>query len=274
MDLTFLPKRLILFCNGLVERHHKQHGYSEIAGLIWHKDTMGFVAIHEDLLSLLGAATASWKMRNVCLALSLAILILAVFTGWWIALGSIGTLIAARYFTNRTNSFYILISALMLALEMAGNNFGGLVTHLPAAQKTADARLREYLAASRTRFLDIYLPRRDEIPQEALTELASMLDKEDWYMTPLVFEEIYVPKPEASHGREAEEVVDLLVRAGIGVGKYDPLSTPPIFWRKAAKAANQLHMWLDENPTATPQQRLAHARKVVDNNRLYSGPCA
>jgi hypothetical protein len=175
MDLTFLPKRLVPFCNGLVEQHHKQHGYSDLSRFIWHKDTMGFIAIHEDLLSLLGAATASWKLKNMCLALSLVIVILAAVVSWWIGLGLIATVFAAHYFKKRSNGFYILISALMLALEMTGNNFGGVVTRLPVPQETADARLREYLADSRTRFLDFYLPRRDEIPEHGLTSLADLL---------------------------------------------------------------------------------------------------
>jgi len=84
-----------------------------------------------------------------------------------------------------------------------------------------------------------------------------------------MFQQIYLQMPGPDYGPEAEELVRLLVHAGIGVGMYDPLaSRPPIFWRKAAKAANELDMWLKENPTASPEARAAHARKVVDINRL------
>ena len=55
MDLKFLPKRLVSFCNVLVDKHHHQHGYSDLVRFLWHKDTMGFIAIHEDLFTLLGA---------------------------------------------------------------------------------------------------------------------------------------------------------------------------------------------------------------------------
>jgi hypothetical protein len=158
-----------------------------------------------------------------------------------------------------------LISALMLSLEMSGNNFGGVVTRLPTLRETADAKLREYLEASRTRFLDLYLPRRDQIPAHALTELADMLELLD--ITPDIFKQIYLRQPGNSWGPEAEEVVDLLVKAGIGVGIYsDPY--PPIFWQKAAEAANEFYGWLKRDPTASPETRLAHARKVVDAKRL------
>jgi hypothetical protein len=107
MDLTFLPKRLVTFCNGLVERHHHQHGYSDIARFIWHNDTMGFISIHEDLFTLLRFATSSWKFQLICLGLTAVTLILAFFISWWIALGVIPTLLAARYFARRSNNFYI-----------------------------------------------------------------------------------------------------------------------------------------------------------------------
>jgi hypothetical protein len=158
-----------------------------------------------------------------------------------------------------------VLNVMRSAAEMSGNNFGGVVTRLPTLRETADAKLREYLEASRTRFLDLYLPRRDQIPAHALTDLADMLELPD--ITPDIFKQIYLRQPGNSWGPEAEEVVDLLVKAGIGVGIYsDPY--PPIFWQKAAEAANEFYGWLKRDPTASPETRLAHARKVVDAKRL------
>lgn len=77
------------------------------------------------------------------------------------------------------------------------------------------------------------------------------------YMTPETFEQIYLRALEAT---EKSEEVNLLLRAGLG----EPYHLSPRFLRKAASAANQLHRWLERNPTASPDQRLAHARKVVD----------
>jgi len=53
MNLSFLPKRLVVFCNLMVKQHHKVHGYSGLSDYLWHKDTMVFMAIHEDLLALI-----------------------------------------------------------------------------------------------------------------------------------------------------------------------------------------------------------------------------
>jgi hypothetical protein len=81
------------------------------------------------------------------------------------------------------------------------------------------------------------------------------------------FERVYLRRPGAESAPEIEEVVDLLVRAGIGVGIYSGRN-PPIFWRKAAVAANELRIWLQRHPAATPEARGAQARKVIDSNRL------
>ena len=86
-------------------------------------------------------------------------------------------------------------------------------------------------------------------------------------ITPDIFKQIYLHQPGNSWGPEAEEVVDLLVKAGIGVGVY-PDPYPPIFWQKAAEAANELYGWLKHNPTASPEERLTYARKVVNAKRL------
>jgi hypothetical protein len=86
--------------------------------------------------------------------------------------------------------------------------------------------------------------------------------------TASVFEDIYLQRANVSHKPEAIEVVDLLVHAGIGVGKYEGYPRPPIFWRKAATAANQLYAWLQQNPATSREDRLNAARKVVNINRL------
>jgi hypothetical protein len=88
--------------------------------------------------------------------------------------------------------------------------------------------------------------------------------EKDLEISPAVFQQIYVRAPGANYGPEAEEVVDLLATAGIGVG----IPTNPLFWQNAATAANELRVWLKQNPMATAEARTTHARKVVDMNRL------
>ena len=175
MDLQFLPKPLVVACNRIVESHHKQHGYSELTRQLWHKDTLAFIALHEDLFSLLGAATASWKIRRLCFVGVLGIVALAAFYNWWCGLAIIPTILAERHFAKKEKGFYTLIAALMLALEMVVNDVSGLGTRLPDVSHIASGRMREYLPTSLTRFLDIYLPRRDEIAPEIQEEFSRLI---------------------------------------------------------------------------------------------------
>jgi len=111
---------------------------------------------------------------------------------------------------------------------------------------------------------------------DRLAEAGRLLDKfglratadatTELQITPVEFEDMYLKRRDL--GPEGDEIVDLLVRAGIGVGKYAQYPKPPVFWRKSAKAANELREWLRQNPTASPEARQAKARAVVDINRL------
>jgi hypothetical protein len=175
MDLQFLPKSLVVTCNRIVANHHKQHGHSELTRNLWHKDTMGFISIHEDLFSLLGAATAAWKIRLLCFAGIFGVAALAAFYNWWCGLAIIPAILAERRFAKKEKGFYTLIAALMLALEMVVNDVSGLGARLPDVRCTASGRMLEYLPTSMTRFLDIYLPRRDEIASEIQEEFSRLI---------------------------------------------------------------------------------------------------
>jgi hypothetical protein len=86
---------------------------------------MGFITIHEDLFSFLGAATAAWKRRLLCFAGVFGITALAAFYNWWRGLAIIPTILAERHFAKKQREFYTLIAALMLALEMVVNDVSG-----------------------------------------------------------------------------------------------------------------------------------------------------
>jgi hypothetical protein len=266
-DLGFLPKRLVGFCYTVVEEHHKTHGYSGLAARLWDKNTLVVMAIHKDLLTLINAASATWKISAFCFVVGGGLVVLSFVINWSIILGLIPLFFITRYFVESTHRHYKLMSALMLALEIAGSNFRELFTHSPEVQAAARGKLQECLSGVKTRFLDFYLPLRDEASPEIYKKLATVIEKE-FDFSPTVFQEIYLRTPGVSYRAEAQEVVDLLVRAGIGVGIYGRHPRPDIFWRKAAVAANQLYMWLEQNEMANQEERLAQARRVVDMNHV------
>jgi|GEM_PF-7058239 hypothetical protein len=64
------------------------------------------------------------------------------------------------------------LSALMLSYEMLVSNFGGLGSRFPDAYGEAGIQFIGY-GSSWTRFLDIYLPARDQVDREGTELLAA-----------------------------------------------------------------------------------------------------
>ena len=182
LTLSFLPKLIVNFCHTLVEKHAKTHGYSSLVAHLWHRDTNAFIAIHKDLFLFLHNAVLLWRVRNFCFVIAVALLIISFLANWWILLGLIPAYVVARHLTKRMNTYYSLIAALMLAVEIAGNDFGGWVTRLPDVRSTASDRLQRYIPESQTRFLDFYMPGRAELSQSQLMEFAARI-KTDFDLT-------------------------------------------------------------------------------------------
>jgi hypothetical protein len=175
LTLSFLPRALVHFCHGVVEKHTEIHGYPSLVAHLWHRDTNGFIAIRKDLFLFLHNAVLLWRVRNFCFVVAVGVLIISFLMNWWILLGLIPVFIIARHLTKRMHTYYSLIAALMLALEIAGNDFGGWVTELPDVRSTASDRLRRYISESQTRFLDFYLPNRSALSQSEHKEFAAII---------------------------------------------------------------------------------------------------
>jgi hypothetical protein len=175
LTLNFLPKMLVRVCHDLVVNHAKLQGYTSVVNHLWHKDTNAFIAIHKDLFAFLHNAVLLWRVRNFCFVLALALLAMSFLINGWIAFGLIPMFIITRHLTKRMNSYYSLIAGLMLALEIAGNDFGGWVTDLPDVHLTANDRLARYMPHPQARFLDFYMPNRAQLSQSDLVDFAAMI---------------------------------------------------------------------------------------------------
>ena len=178
LTLSFLPRLLVHFCHDIVEKHHRINGYTSLVAHLWHRDTNGFITIHKDLFSFLHNAVLLWKVRRFCFVVAVALLIVSLVVSWWVLLGLAPLFVIARHLTKRMNTYYSLIAALLLALEIAGNDFGGWVSELPDVRSTASDRLQRYISESKTRFLDFYMPNRAEVSQSELTDFARIIKTE------------------------------------------------------------------------------------------------
>jgi hypothetical protein len=87
-------------------------------------------------------------------------------------------------------------------------------------------------------------------------------EPEKFEFTSDTFQRIYIGRG-ADYGPEAAEVVELLVRAGIGLEEHS-YPYPPHIWKKAANAANKLKAWLERNPDVGTEARILHARSLTN----------
>lgn len=174
MDTKFLPRELVSRCLNYVVAYHKQAGHSNLAQQLWDRETMVFLSLHKDMMEILGAAVTSFRMRRLLWLLALVVIALVVFINWWIALALMPVIFAERYFARRERESYMWLAALMLAYEMLVKNFAGLATRFPDAWQQASSNFMQgYDPSHWSRFLDIYLPRRDEADPETLAAFAS-----------------------------------------------------------------------------------------------------
>jgi hypothetical protein len=169
VEFEWLPSDLTIKSNALVMAHRKAFGGS-LPKLLWQRDTMVFVGMHPDLLTLLGSATAAWKMSLVLGVVATLALVFAAIVTWWVALALIPACLAMAYFKRRETEFYTLIAAIILALEMLADDFAGWGTRFPVAMQQASQILGDNLRNHRTRLLDVCLPQRANIESTLLEQ--------------------------------------------------------------------------------------------------------
>jgi hypothetical protein len=169
MEFEWLPSDLTIKCNALVAAHRKRYGGS-LPKLLWQRDTMVFIAMHPDLLTLLGSATAVWKISLLLGAVATLALVVAAILAWWVALALIPACLAMAYLKRQETKFYTLIAAIILALEMLADDFAGWGTRFPVAMQRASQVVGDTLPNRRTRLLDVFLPQRANLESTLLEQ--------------------------------------------------------------------------------------------------------
>jgi len=171
IDLSFLPKELVSICIGVVHAHHERNGYRELMKDLSHKETLVCILVHRDLRELMGSIIACRRLSILCWALCGILLVTAIIWKWWVVIGIIPVLIVAYYLGRAYRSSGGLIAAQLLALEMANDDLVGLAKYLPSVWRTAHAKVEDYFPDKKTRFLDIYIPGRNELDQSELQRM-------------------------------------------------------------------------------------------------------
>jgi hypothetical protein len=169
MEFEWLPKGLTTRCNALVAAHHKTYGGS-VPKIVGHRDTLVIILTHEDLRTLLGSATALWKMSVVLGVVAVFAFVLAAVLNWWIALALIPTVSGMIYFYKLGANSYTLIAAIILAFEMLADDFAGWGTRFPDAVHQTRKIFTETEQNNLTRLLDIYLPSRAHLDPALLQQ--------------------------------------------------------------------------------------------------------
>jgi len=170
MEFEWLPKELINLCNSIILKHHKLHGGS-LPKILWHLDTLVFSVVHSDLRTLTLAASSAVKSMIAAGVVAVVAAVLGAVVNWWFAVAVIPAAMVIVYFKRRADEFSTLQGAIILAIEFLGDNVTGSAERYPAAALKAKSVLDKFLPDDRTRLLDIYLPRRAELPRDLLAAL-------------------------------------------------------------------------------------------------------
>ncbi len=171
IDLSFLPRELVSICNGVVRAHHMRNGYRDLMKDLTEKETMVCILVHKDLRDLMGAIEACSKLSVLCWTVCGILLVIAAIWHAWVALGIIPGLVVAYYLGKQYQKFGVLIAALLLTLEMVNDDFIELSKYLPSVWQTAHEKVERHFPDQKTRFLDIYIPGRNELDQAELQKM-------------------------------------------------------------------------------------------------------
>lgn len=165
IDLSFLPKELVSICNGVVQAHHERNGYRDLMNDLTEKETIVCILVHRELRDLMGSIIASRKLSILCWIACGILLLIAAVWHVWVAVGIIPVMVCAYYVSKNYRGCGMLIAAFLLALEMVSEDFIGLAKYLPSVWKAAHEKVEKFFPNQKTRFMDIYIPGRNEMDQ-------------------------------------------------------------------------------------------------------------
>ncbi len=160
-----VPVDLLRKCTAIARATHDQMGYRPLPSLIVTRDNMVVLATVPDALTVVGTASATWKLRLMCWLLAVVIVLLAWRFSWWILLAILGVVLADRYLARTERRSWLYLAGTLLGAEMLVNDFAGWGSAYPENAALARSVLGD---SAGTAWLDFYLPRRHDLAATVL----------------------------------------------------------------------------------------------------------
>jgi hypothetical protein len=164
---SFLPKNLRYKCFALVQSSHKAHGFGDLPKKLVTRDNLVTLGCQPDMLVIMQASSAAFKLRVVCWMVAVGLAVAALFFSWWLVCGLILVFVADRRLAISDRKNWLVLSANLLALEMLANDFAGWGRAFPGEREKA-LRLLGTETKPPCDWLDYYLPRRNQIDPASL----------------------------------------------------------------------------------------------------------
>jgi hypothetical protein len=139
-DLDFLPKRLTVQCQGLIESYHELHGYACLPDILWKARLGPFIESHREFRQLLRKASTTRSAK-------------------------------------KSNQGFVRIATTILSLEILASSFAGWSAIHPEAGLMAHALLKRYGQSPHMPLMEFYLYPPKYISAAAIAALALPLNR-------------------------------------------------------------------------------------------------
>src|ERR1700733_10473078 len=134
-DLGFLPKRLTVQCQGLIESYHELHGYTCLPDILWKARLGPFIENHREFRQLLKKASTTRSAK-------------------------------------KSNQGFVRIATTILSLEILASSFAGWRAIYSEAGLTAHALLKRYAQSPHMPLMEFYLYPPKYVSAAAIAALA------------------------------------------------------------------------------------------------------
>lgn len=168
MSGRILPLQLLQICGVHVRAIHKKYGHGGLVSKIVNSDDLVTIASMEDTFNIMNLTNRYWKLIKIVLIVSGILVLVSYLFSFWLLFGLIPLFIAGLVFRKKELECYMYQSSTLLGLEMLINDFAGLGKKYPT-ERTRAIAIYQHQHSGCTRWLDYYLPERNEFSIEQLS---------------------------------------------------------------------------------------------------------